>query len=308
MDNHYHNHSHGAAAVTCFDQLDSFLTKQALLCQDALPVIQGLDQILASAPAPSPSAYSTSSSDSSTSMSSTSEHSRMSPDSTTYHHTPSPSSAGAERTFYPLHHHHHHHPSPAPHYAQADSTTSGANSHNLSTQPSNKTTTSQQVDYDSDAFNSDDSCSSFAEVEAVHQFAQRLAAQHGQGSAPPSQQNLNLMFPGSGSHEGCLMKKKRKKKVKRAGDTLLKCHMCDYTTRFKEHLTSHMNTHYTDRNYMCSDCGQTFKWSHSLKRHQRTHQVQSIDTSCLFTFPIKRTKKFFAQFEVETNIVDFFLI
>ena len=104
------------------------------------------------------------------------------------------------------------------------------------------------------------------------------------------------------------MKKKRKKKVKRAGDTLLKCHMCDYTTRFKEHLTSHMNTHYTDRNYMCSDCGQTFKWSHSLKRHQRTHQVQSIDTSCLFTFPIKRTKKFFARFEVETNIVDFFLI
>lgn len=69
--------------------------------------------------------------------------------------------------------------------------------------------------------------------------------------------------------------KKNAKKAKKAGDTLLKCEMCDYTTRFKEHLTSHMHTHQSTRNYMCSDCGQTFKWSHSLKRHQRTHAPTS---------------------------------
>ena len=65
--------------------------------------------------------------------------------------------------------------------------------------------------------------------------------------------------------------KKNAKKSKKAGDTLLKCDLCEYSTRFKEHLASHMQSHATTRNYLCTDCGQSFKWSHSLKRHQRTH-------------------------------------
>ena len=66
-------------------------------------------------------------------------------------------------------------------YAQADSTTSpgGAKSSN---------------DYDSDAFNSDDSCSSLAEAESVQRFAQRLAQANQGAPAVPSQQNLDLIF------------------------------------------------------------------------------------------------------------------
>ena len=34
-----------------------------------------------------------------------------------------------------------------------------------------------------------------------------------------------------------------------------------------------MQSHATTRNYVCHECGHTFKWSHSLKRHQRTHST-----------------------------------
>ena len=113
--------------------------------------------------------------------------------------------------------------------------------------------TTSDTFYDSDAFNSEDSTSSFAEVLA---------------QAPPK-----------------VYTKKNSKKSKKAGETLLKCNQCNYTTRFKEHLTSHMHTHATTRNYMCSDCGQTFKWSHSLKRHQRTHSPASdFRYTCQFCF------------------------
>ena len=65
--------------------------------------------------------------------------------------------------------------------------------------------------------------------------------------------------------------KKRSRKSK-AGPTELGCPLCEYTTRVKEHLASHMNSHTSERKHMCGLCGQTFKWSHSLRRHQRTHQ------------------------------------
>jgi len=73
----------------------------------------------------------------------------------------------------------------------------------------------------------------------------------------------------SGVDEAPLKKRSRKSK---AGPTELACPLCEYSTRVKEHLASHMNSHTSDRKYMCGQCGQTFKWSHSLRRHQRTHQ------------------------------------
>lgn len=108
--------------------------------------------------------------------------------------------------------------------------------------------TTSDLCYDSNAFDSEDSTSSFAEVFPPQ--------------PPPPK----------------VYTKKNSKKSKKAGDTLLHCEHrpdCNYTTRFKEHLTSHMQSHNSARNYMCSDCGQTFKWSHSLKRHQRTHSPAS---------------------------------
>ena len=107
--------------------------------------------------------------------------------------------------------------------------------------------TTSDLCYDSNAFDSEDSTSSFAEVFPPQ--------------PPPPK----------------VYTKKNSKKSKKAGDTLLRCEHdhCNYTTRFKEHLTSHAQSHNSARNYMCSDCGQTFKWSHSLKRHQRTHSPAS---------------------------------
>ena len=112
--------------------------------------------------------------------------------------------------------------------------------------------------YDSDAFNSEDSTSSFAEVLA---------------QSPPQPKVYT--------------KTKNTKKSKKAGAVKLFCKhdQCDYSTDYKEHMTSHMLTHTTQRNYMCSDCGQTFKWSHSLKRHQRTHSPASdFRYTCHFCF------------------------
>ena len=131
--------------------------------------------------------------------------------------------------------------------------------------------TTSDLAYDSDAFNSEDSCSSFAEAQHMSLSCHSLAA--------PSNANLLVFkeedFNESSSSCENQLPKKNAKKAKKAGDTLLKCHMCDYNTRFKEHLTSHMHKHAPDRNYMCQECGQTFKWSHSLKRHQRTHAPSS---------------------------------
>lgn len=159
--------------------------------------------------------------------------------------------------------------------------------------------TTSDLAYDSDAFNSEDSCSSFAEAQQMSTSLSMppLPTDGAHASAPSSFHNL---FSGnkhkttdedssSSSYES--RPRKNLKKAKKAGDTLLKCDYCVYTTRFKEHLTSHMNTHATTRNYMCSDCGQTFKWSHSLKRHQRTHAPSSdfryTCKFCLKTFQRK---------------------
>ena len=104
---------------------------------------------------------------------------------------------------------------------------------------------------------------------------------HSLTSNNPSNSNLLLFrnhhadFSSSPLNFENRLPKKNAKKAKKAGDTLLKCEVCDYTTRFKEHLMSHMHKHQPDRNYMCQQCGQTFKWSHSLKRHQRTHAPSS---------------------------------
>ena len=74
--------------------------------------------------------------------------------------------------------------------------------------------------------------------------------------------------------------KKRARKSK-VGPCDLQCPLCEYTTRVKEHLASHMNSHASERKYMCIQCGQTFKWSHSLRRHQRTH-TKDYKYTCSF--------------------------
>ena len=176
-----------------------------------------------------------------------------------------------------------------------------------------------ELAYDSDAFNSEDSCSSFAEAQQVS-LSHSLAA--------PSSVNFGLKL--EEDFNGCnyerLPHRKNSKKAKKAGDSLLKCEVCDYTTRFKEHLTSHMHKHAPDRNYMCQDCGQTFKWSHSLKRHQRTHAPSSdyrytchfclktfqrkdhltiheaLHTSSESSFPCAECGKFFCHFSNNVSI------
>ncbi len=158
---------------------------------------------------------------------------------------------------------------------QPDSTTSELSSSSVVPPPAD-------TGYDSDAFNSDDSNESFVELQRNPNLLAEIAMQ--------GQQQSNRQFDGLNVNGGsskqdsesvsAKSKKRRAKKVKRAGDVILKCQECKYTTRFKEHLTSHMNRHSGERKHMCPDCGQTFKWSHSLKRHQRKHQQDGYRHRC----------------------------
>ena len=156
------------------------------------------------------------------------------------------------------HPHQHQHNSLA-HLAQLSSPASSMVSSPMSSSASSTSampqpdSTTNDVHYDSDAFNSEDSTHTDEDENSNPILLQR------------QMEPVVVVVP---------VVAKKKKKSKRAGDVLLRCEEahCGYTTRFKEHLTSHMHTHRADRNYMCHDCGQTFKWSHSLKRHQRTHR------------------------------------
>ena len=168
----------------------------------------------------------------------------------------SPDSSSVEWHLQQQHPHQHQHNSLA-HLAQLSSPASSMVSSPMSSSASSTSampqpdSTTADVHYDSDAFNSEDSTHTDEDENSNPILLQRQI-----------------------EPEVVPVVKKKKKKSKRAGDVLLRCEEahCGYTTRFKEHLTSHMHTHRADRNYMCHDCGQTFKWSHSLKRHQRTHR------------------------------------
>jgi hypothetical protein len=59
---------------------------------------------------------------------------------------------------------------------------------------------------------------------------------------------INNKRPAPTSNDTTSVPAKRKKKSK-VGPTDLKCAQCEYTTRVKEHLTSHMNCHVTERKY-----------------------------------------------------------
>ena len=212
VDRFLYNHS-----ATLTKHVDSSSSSYSVL---NLPVIgsSALDQILASAAAAPPSPPT------SLSSGSTDMESRMSPDSTMEQFasssssssssslissSSSPSSANhqsfygsnvAQRSPSALHQVGLPDPNPIPpsfrhprtslsEPVPADSTTACASSSCEEDVRSNHDNSS--CNYDSDAFNSDDSCSSFAEVEAVHQFAQRLQQQQQQSQAVPSQQNFS---------------------------------------------------------------------------------------------------------------------
>lgn len=155
--------------------------------------------------------------------------------------------------------------------------------------PQPDSTTSDSVTaYDSDAFNSDDSNDSCAEMQLnthlLNNPAFVLNQQHVDHHQPQNEDDdksnnnfLNKLQTVKVDDAQPVKEKRKKKKGKRAGNVLLQCQLCEYSTRFKEHLTSHMNTHTNTRKYSCPDCAQTFKWSHSLRRHQRTHRRDRSD-------------------------------
>ncbi len=253
----------GNLTLDCVDRL---FFHQEISRPDYLPILgsSALEQILSPSISErsSVSSYSSSSSALSSSSSSSSgfgEMERMSPDST------------MEPMLSPnLHSHFHSSPLQQQHH-QPDSTTQDMTS-----------------SYDSDAFDSEDSVSSFIEVQEAKanaanaallwpkQLHQDVSERRVRRSMSTSSSDSYHSGPAGSlnfSNRPLKAKQTKRKKTKRAEDAVLKCQLCEYSTRFKEHLTSHMQSHDSYRKYMCSDCGQTFKWSHSLKRHQRTHQA-----------------------------------
>ena len=173
----------------------------------------------------------------------------------------------------------------SPSSSMVSSPMSSASSSSTAAPQPDSTTNDHVITFDdSDAFNSEDSCDSSSENGQFLGQPENFREQFPGG--PEVQQQQQAMIPLQ------QVKTKKKKKSKRAGDVLLRCEeeRCDYTTRFKEHLTSHMHTHRSDRNYMCHDCGQTFKWSHSLKRHQRTHKpADQYKYSCRHCYKVRRS-------------------
>ena len=119
--------------------------------------------------------------------------------------------------------------------------------------PQPDSTTSDSVAYDSDAFNSDDSNDSCAEMQLnAHLINNQGYILNQQSVEQPQNEeedksNNNFLEKLSSKCEEVVKEKKKKKKGKRAGNVLLQCHLCEYSTRFKEHLTSHMNTHTNTR-------------------------------------------------------------
>ena len=205
--------------------METILPLENLIYFDSLPVLKSsaIDQILEESTNTSCSSASTTSS----SSSSASEMERMSPDSSMdwrQQHQQQPLQQQQQQQQQP------HSPQQQP-----DSTTNSDGCNNVSNAYVNSSSSNLDPGYDSDAFNSDDSNQS---MEFVPTSADN-------NNTSDKSKSLKLKT-----------KKKKKKKSKRAGDVLLQCQLCEYSTRYKEHLTSHMITHKSDRDHMCSDCGQ----------------------------------------------------
>ncbi|CAH8535314.1 unnamed protein product [Schistosoma rodhaini] len=60
------------------------------------------------------------------------------------------------------------------------------------------------------------------------------------------------------------------------GESLLKCKLCNYTTKHYSNMYVHIRTHTGDKPYSCSACGVTFTQGSSLKLHIRSRHNDNI--------------------------------
>ena len=53
----------------------------------------------------------------------------------------------------------------------------------------------------------------------------------------------------------------------------LSCAHCHYKTDYKSQIIRHLKTHWNERPFVCNidDCGKTYKYDTTLKRHQSIH-------------------------------------
>lgn len=121
-------------------------------------------------------------------------------------------------------------------------------------------TTNDLNSYDSDAFDSEDSVSSFAEVQEaaaasgmmwpsvekphqecegqqrVHRRERRSTSSSSSGSYSEPLANRNFGNALTTQKSSTDAKPPKKKKTKRQESTVLKCQCCEYTTRYEKHL------------------------------------------------------------------------
>ncbi|CAH8502482.1 unnamed protein product [Schistosoma curassoni] len=71
------------------------------------------------------------------------------------------------------------------------------------------------------------------------------------------------------------------------GESLLKCKLCNYTTRHYSNMYVHIRTHTGDKPYSCSACGVTFTQGSSLKLHIRSRHNDNIKYFSLIRKPGK---------------------
>lgn len=67
---------------------------------------------------------------------------------------------------------------------------------------------------------------------------------------------------------------------------VLKCEVCDYTSRYKHNVDHHMSTHAkrTSNKHRCSDCTQSFYDKYELRMHQKGHCGELRCSQCPSVF------------------------
>ncbi|XP_031633568.1 zinc finger protein 239-like [Contarinia nasturtii] len=84
------------------------------------------------------------------------------------------------------------------------------------------------------------------------------------------------------------------KKLVASGQKKHKCHLCDYASSHKSHLTIHIRTHTGEKPFECEICALAFADKSNLKKHKKIHSLK-------FPFNCSKCRRGFTEEAVKIN-------